>query len=69
MSTLEELPKELRDLLKNIEGAIHELETVQLKQLSRTQPQPQEHGKEDSFTSITNQIKSELNRIDHHLEV
>ncbi|KAA1072178.1 hypothetical protein PGT21_029407 [Puccinia graminis f. sp. tritici] len=68
MSTSEQLPRELRDSLKNIESAIHELESVQLKQLSRTQHQQQEHEKEDSFTSITNQIKSELNRIDHHLE-
>lgn len=57
------LPPELKDLLNTIRASIEHLDSVQLRQLSTDPPTTQ-----DSFNSITNQIKLELHRIDNNLD-
>jgi len=57
------LPPELKDLLNSIRASIEHVDSVQLRQLSTDRPTTQ-----DSFNSITNQIKLELHRIDNNLD-
>lgn len=63
MSNEPALPSELRDLLDNIRATIADVSSNQLHQLSSDRSINQ-----DSFDSITSQIKIELNQLDNKLD-